>query len=174
MIAVEKKEKNANIFSVYLLGFIIACFLGWVYETVLTSAVEGRFVDRGVLPVPLLPIYGVFAVAIGFILKKDTHWFKVFVIGTVGTTVFEYICSVVTEKIFGYMLWDYFQWKLNFQGRISLFSSIIFGAFCVLYVKGVAPLAELVHEKFPKAAVIFTFALALINLGVCIWRWTAV
>ena len=72
------------------------------------------------------------------------------------------------------MLWDYFQWKLNFQGRISLFSSIIFGTFCVLYVKGVAPLSELVHEKFPKAAVIFTFALALINLGVCIWRWTAV
>ena len=164
-------NKTVTRISVYLLEFIIACFLGWVYETVLTSVVEGRFVDRGVLPVPLLPIYGFFAVVMGLLITSDTNWFKVFVIGTVGTTVFEYICSIVTEKIFGYMLWDYFQWKFNFQGRISLFSSIIFGAFCVLFVKAVAPVSEKFHEKLPKGACIVTLALAVTNLALCIMHW---
>lgn len=154
--------------SKLLLCFIAAGFVGWCYETILTSIAMGEFVNRGVLPVPLLPIYGFFSIILAGIFHKPTKVWKVFVLSTIGTTVFEYIAAIITERIFGYMLWDYFSWKFNFQGRISLFSSLIFGALSVLFVSVVKPLSEKLHEKFPKAAPICVFVLAAVNIIICV------
>ncbi len=151
--------KNLVKISSLLLQFMLAGFAGWVYETVLTSVVLGEFVDRGVLPLPILPIYGFFAVFMSVVFPPKMKWYNVLLISTIGTTIFEYIAALITERIFGYMLWDYFMWPLNFQGRISLFSSLIFGILSVLFVKAVKPFAEWLHSKFPKASTAGTFLL---------------
>lgn len=159
----ERKLSPIGAVSAAFAEFMTAGFIGWSYETLITSVYLGHFEDRGVLPVPLLPIYAFFALFLSLLYgKRKPSWIRVFAVCTVMTTVFEYIAALVTEKIFGYMLWDYFAWPLNFQGRISLFSSLIFGAFSVLYVKGVRPLILYLHGKFPKGAVIATFFLALV------------
>lgn len=145
--------------STLLLEFIIAGFVGWVYETALTSAVFHEFVDRGVLPVPFLPIYGFFAAAMSLIFKDKNKWYTVFIVSTLGITVFEYIASVVTERIFGYMLWDYFMWPLHFQGRISVFSSLIFGVLSLIFVKAVKPFSEKFHSRYPKTAAAVTLTI---------------
>lgn len=40
------------------LWFLLYAFIGWVYESVLVSVSERRWVNRGFLNGPLCPIYG--------------------------------------------------------------------------------------------------------------------
>lgn len=126
---------------VMVADFLIGGFIGWVYETVLTSIVWGRFAQRGVLHIPLLPIYGIFALGSSFFYRKEHNTVFVFVTGTIAATILEIIGAYLTEFFLHERLWDYSAWKFNFLGgRISLFSSLIFGAMCVLFVKIIHPL----------------------------------
>lgn len=44
--------------SQWLLFFYIYCFFGWVWECCYVSARKGKWVNRGFLHGPALPIYG--------------------------------------------------------------------------------------------------------------------
>lgn len=48
----------------WVLYFFIYSFLGWVWESCLVSVQQHRWVNRGFLNGPFLPIYGFGAVAI--------------------------------------------------------------------------------------------------------------
>ncbi len=146
--------------------FIICGFTGWVYETVLTSVVFGEFVDRGVLPVPILPIYALFALVLPFVFRREQNPVFITLAGAAGATVFELISSYITERIWGYQLWSYEDWKFNYEGRISLVSSLIFGALCVLFVKGIHPLSQYLQKRFGKrfAAAVYILAAVLVIL----------
>ena len=50
------------------LWFLFYSFLGWVYESILVSVQERRFVNRGFLNGPLCPIYGTGAVLASLVL----------------------------------------------------------------------------------------------------------
>ena len=52
-----------NIFQ-WLMFFYIYCFIGWCFESAYVSIKKRRFVNRGFLRLPLLPIYGSGAIAI--------------------------------------------------------------------------------------------------------------
>lgn len=145
------KEFITKKIPVMVADFIIGGFIGWVYETVLTSIVWGRFAERGVLSIPILPIYGIFAMIMPFFYKKEHNIFIVFITSTIAATIFELIGAYVTESIWHQRLWDYGDWKFNyFDGRISLFSSLIFGVMCVLFVKCIHPLTEGLIRKITK------------------------
>lgn len=45
-------------FDYYVLLFFLVSFFGWGWEVVLYLVREGRFVNRGILSGPWLPIYG--------------------------------------------------------------------------------------------------------------------
>ena len=154
---------------VLLADFIICGFIGWTYETVLTSIIFGGFVERGVLAVPILPIYGLFALVLPFIYKKEHHWLFIAVTGTLGTTVFELAAAYITEAIWHERLWSYADWKFNFfDGRISLFSSLIFGVMCVVFVKWIHPLMLWLRERFGRrfdiAVCVITAVLIVIEI----------
>ncbi|MBQ7991294.1 MAG: putative ABC transporter permease [Oscillospiraceae bacterium] len=142
--------------------FIICGFVGWVYETVLTSAVFGYYVDRGVLNIPLLPIYGVFALILPFVFPRNTSWLKIFFAGTAGATVFELAASYLTEAVLGYRLWDYYDWKFNLDGRICLGASLIFGLMILLYMKVIEPLTLYMSKN---GGVLFTIAVWTVAVG---------
>jgi uncharacterized membrane protein len=55
----------------------------------------------------------------------------VFAFGTILTTALEYIAALLLEGVFNLELWNYSEWICNFQGRISLISSFIFGIGCL-------------------------------------------
>ncbi|MGI6182232.1 MAG: putative ABC transporter permease, partial [Agathobaculum sp.] len=42
----------------WLLVFYAYCFLGWCFESTVVSVQQRRFVNRGFLRGPMLPIYG--------------------------------------------------------------------------------------------------------------------
>ncbi len=132
--------------------FITLCgLIGWCYETILTSILWERFCGffaRGFLHVPVCPIYGFFALMLLAIfqipfLRRLRSWkyaAAVFLIGTTVSTVLELISSYLLEWILGVSLWSYADWWLNFEGRISLFSSLLFGGLSLVLFLGVVPL----------------------------------
>lgn len=155
-------EKTAAL----VIEFTIYSFIGWVYETVLTSAVFGYFVDRGMLHIPICPIYGFCALALLLIFHKVKSVPAIFVLGTVLTTGAELAASYILEWFTDERLWNYADWKFNFQGRIALGSSLIFGMLCVILMKLLHPAAVHIFDKINgrkikiSAAVILAVILA--------------
>ncbi len=118
----------------YINEFTLYALAGWLYETVCESIFAHTLIlNRGYLHLPVCPIYGVGA----FIALWIMHRFKrlntaqVFVGGIIITTVVEYIAALLIEAVLHKPLWDYTPWICNFQGRVSLISSLIFGLGCV-------------------------------------------
>ncbi|MGN0620911.1 MAG: putative ABC transporter permease [Porcipelethomonas sp.] len=127
--------------------FTVCGVAGWIYETVLTSFLWGRFAERGFLHIPVLPIYGVFAFILLPVFRKHNGWLTVFFGGMIISTVMELLSSYIIEAVLHERLWSYSSWDFNFQGRISLYSSLIFGALSVLLMKAVYPGVKKFREK---------------------------
>ncbi len=143
--------------------FITICgFIGWVYETIFTSILWGHFCGffaRGLMHIPICPIYGFFALLLlAFfripLFQKLHGWKKsaaAFAAGTTICTLCELLASYLLEAILGEFLWSYDGWFCNFQGRISLFSSLLFGVLTLVLLICVAPLFRKLTAKLPKA-----------------------
>lgn len=125
--------------TLYIMEFMLCGFIGWTYETVLTSAVWGEFADRGLLSLPICPIYGVFAMVLLLLFGKRRGTLYVFAVSAAAVTVLELLSSYFLEIFFHLKLWSYEGWAFNFDGRVSLFSSLIFGGMGVLFVKLIHP-----------------------------------
>ncbi len=133
----------------YAIAFTVCSFAGWLYEVLLNLLVYGIYTDRGILHMPLCPIYGFFALFLMLVFRKHNGWLTVFFGSTMALTVLELLCSYPLEAWLGFRLWDYSAWPLHFEGRISLFSSLIFGVMSLLLVKGVQPLTGRFTEHAP-------------------------
>ena len=105
-----------------LLFFIIYSFLGWLLETVAKSIEQKKFINSGFLVGPLCPIYG----------------FGAFM-GMVILTAWEYLVGIILEKAFKTKYWDYSNYKINFQGRICLVHSTIWGILGVIFIRFIHP-----------------------------------
>lgn len=167
MFQEEKRgmRQKLDFLSELIIEFVFFGFVGWTYETVLTSISWGRFADRGWLHLPILPIYGFCGLAILLVLHKVKSVPLIFVFGTLFTTAAELASSYIIELFTDKRLWDYDSWAFNFQGRISLVSSLIFGVLCVLLIKVLHPFAGYVMHKIGDravriSAVIFLAAIA--------------
>ena len=61
-----------NIKDIFLWFLLYSC-IGWIYETILCSVKERRFINRGFLNGPYCPIYGVGAVVNLLALGRFTN-----------------------------------------------------------------------------------------------------
>ncbi len=147
--------------SAVILEFVLYGFIGWTYETVITSISWGHFADRGWLHLPICPIYGFCAFFLLLILGRLKSIPLIFLAGTAVTTAAELAASYLLEIFTDERLWDYYDWKFNFDGRVSLFSSLIFGAMCVLLIKVLHPAALRFAEKLPSPVLIGAAAVML-------------
>lgn len=147
-----KKRTKEELFSVAVIEFFLYGWIGWVYETVLTSAAWGRFAERGTLHLPILPIYGFCALLLLFTLKRVENSAAVFLLGCAVTTAAELAASYLLPLFIEERLWSYAKWPLNFEGRISLFSSIIFGLLCLLLKKTLHPLCVRLTDRMSRRA----------------------
>lgn len=87
------------------LWFLLYAFIGWVYESVLVSVSERRWVNRGFLNGPLCPIYGCGAVLAIVLLHDFTNPIEIFLISSFGASILEYITSWGMEKLFHARWW---------------------------------------------------------------------
>ena len=99
-----------------LLWFLLYSCVGWVYESVLVSVLERRWVNRGFLNGPICPIYGAGAV-LGILLLSGLrdHPVIIFLISALGASVLEFVTSWAMEKIFHARWWDYSDYRFNIQ-----------------------------------------------------------
>lgn len=124
----------------WLLLFYLYCFAGWVWESCYVSALKHKWINRGFLKGPLLPIYGsgAIVVLISTITVKE-NIFLVFIIGMIAATVLEYITGELMESIFHVRYWDYSNKPFNINGHICLLSSLAWGVFSIILVEVVNP-----------------------------------
>lgn len=147
--ALHKCHKCMNSAMGKAAEFLICAFIGWAYEVLLTLAVDGVFVNRGLFAIPICPIYGLCALLLppAVRLARVRSAGGIFIVTAAAATVFELAASYIIEAVLGYGLWSYSRWAFNFDGRISLFSSLIFGALGVLFIKVIRPGIESVGGK---------------------------
>lgn len=141
----------------WLLFFYIYCFIGWCIESTFVSVKKKKFVNRGFMRGPFLPLYGSGAVIMLFAaIPFSNNIFMIFLAGGLAATVLEYITGVTMEALFKVRYWDYSKQPLNFQGHICLGTSIAWGMLSIALVKIIhTPVERLIlslNETFALAA----------------------
>ncbi|WP_294343574.1 putative ABC transporter permease [uncultured Clostridium sp.] len=135
----------------WLLFFFIYCFVGWIWESCYVSVKSKKWINRGFLRGPMLPIYGFGTIIILIAtIPVRSNIFLVFIFGMVAATTLEYFTGVLMEKIFHVRYWDYSDEAFNFQGHICLLCSVAWGAFSILMVKVIHPPIEYVVLLIPE------------------------
>ena len=134
----------------WLLFFFLYCFLGWVWESCYVSAKQHRWVNRGFLHGPLLPIYGFGAVIILWAtLPVRGSLPLIFLLGMLAATALEYVTGAAMEALFKVRYWDYSQQPFNLNGHICLTCSLAWGAFSILLVRFLHPPVEDLVLRLP-------------------------
>lgn len=126
----------------WTLFFFWYCFLGWIWECSYVSMRQAwqnkkwKFINRGFLHGPVIPIYGFAAITILLTtigVRESTA--AVYVIGALTATLFELVTGTGMEHLFNVKYWDYSDMPLNYNGHICLFVSLLWGFFSVVLVK---------------------------------------
>ena len=115
--------------------FMMFSIVGWLWETPWVSIKSKRFINRGFLRGPYIPIYGCAIITIVFAMKlfENIENVTVFIIlvemvyMAFITASWEFVTSWGLEKVFHTRWWDYSTHKYNLQGRVSLGVSVFFG-----------------------------------------------
>ena len=127
----------------WLLIFFVYSVLGWVWESCYVSVKSKRWVNRGFLHGPWLPIYGSGAVVVLLVtLPARGRPALIFLLGMIGATVLEYVTGESMEKLFHMRYWDYSDKPLNVNGHICLGVSIGWGVFSLVLLYVLHPPVE--------------------------------
>ena len=130
--------------------FVIGAFLGDMVETVFCRLTAGVWMSRSSL------VWGPFSVVWGLALAMATVLLRqnqdksdryLFAFGTVLGGVYEYVCSAVTELLFGTVFWDYSKFKFNLGGRINLLYCFFWGIAAVMWMRYGYPLVLKLMKK---------------------------
>ncbi|MDO4862710.1 MAG: putative ABC transporter permease [Ruminococcus sp.] len=149
-----KREAWQRIFR-YVFEFVVAGFFGWMYEVATVYILYHRFDNRGILHLPIIPIYAVGAfILLAMLGERDRHPVFVFLFAAVVTTAFELGSSYLLEFIFHRQFWTYRNWWGSILDRSSVISSAIFGVLAVGYFYWLHPLSGKLCDKLPKAVCI--------------------
>lgn len=159
----------AERFCVLFLYLVIYSFLGWLLETLYCSIPKGHFVERGFLNGPYCPIYGFGALFILLILNPYVdNIFAAFVLGTLLTSILEYLTGYIMEKLFKMRWWDYSDRRFNIKGRVCLLNSVLFGVLSVILTELIHPVIASMINRLPLiikySSAIFLFIIIVIDL----------
>ena len=134
----------------WVLFFFFYCFCGWIWESCYVSIRSQRWVNRGFLHGPLLPIYGFGAVMILLVtIPVRDQPGLIFLSGMVAATALEYVTGAAMEALFKIRYWDYSRQPFNLNGHICLTSSLAWGAFSILLVRFLHPPVEDLLLRIP-------------------------
>lgn len=151
----------------WLLFFFIYCFLGWCIESTFVSIKSKKWVNRGFISGPFLPLYGSGAICVLFTsLPFQQMWLLVYLAGAVSATILEYVTGVCMEMLFKVRYWDYSNQKFNFQGHICLSSTLAWGAITVLLIYVIHPPVEYVVLQLPETMVSVVSIVLSVYVGI--------
>ena len=169
-----------------VLLFFSYSFLGWCIEVTLKYFEYHRFINRGFLTGPWLPIYGsgacLITIAVDSLSRYESGYGITFALSFVLCGCLEYFASYFMEKRFHARWWDYSTKPMNLHGRIWIGNLALFGAGGVLIVHVCNPvflsafammsffareiLAGILASIFLADYVVSHFVLKLVKTGV--------
>ena len=143
--------------------FILYSILGWFMEVVIVSSKKRKITARGFLIGPWCPIYGFGALFITLLLRKYYNDpVALFVMSFLMGTILEYVTSYLMEKLFHARWWDYSDHKFQINGRVSLTTSLGFGALGVILVYILNPFFLRIIKNIPP--IVFTIIMIIVLL----------
>jgi len=146
--------------AAFILSFFIYGFSGWIWESFICPLLTGHHIkNSGFLNGPIVPIYGVGALAVILLFSSQETILSVFLEGAVVACVIEYITSWMMEKLYHRRWWDYSDKAFQVNGRICLEGFLVFGLFSVVTVKWIQPL---LMQKLLKYSMISLVVVATI------------
>ena len=120
----------------WLFIFFAYCFLGWCFESAFVSIKSKKWINRGFMRGPFLPLYGSGATMMLVVsIPFQDNMVLTYIAGCIGSTALEYITGVTMEALFNVRYWDYSNRPFNFQGQICLRSTLTWGFFTVLMTR---------------------------------------
>ncbi len=138
--------------------FMLFSVVGWLWETPWVSIRQKKYINRGFLHGPYIPIYGCAIVTVVLTMSvfesiESSSFLLVLVqmvyIGLV-TAIWEFVTSWGLEKIFHTRWWDYSDHKFNIQGRISLYVTVFFALGGYVLWRFVLPPFEWLYSETPS------------------------
>lgn len=156
---------------IYLAMFLIYSFIGWVMEVIVTFPRYKKFVNRGFLIGPVVPIYGTGAMMITVLLTRFSYSpILLFITAVIVCSILEYSTSYVMEKLFKTRWWDYSDEFMNLNGRICLKNALAFGVLAIILIYLLNPfiidLLENIDINLLKTLVSILMIIFLIDLCV--------
>ncbi len=143
----------------WVLFFLFYCFCGWCIESSFVSWRKKRWINRGFLNGPVIPIYGSGAVVILLAtLPVRSHPVAVFFLGMAAATVLEYVTGAVMEATLRVRYWDYSDKRFNLHGYVCLNTSLAWGALSVVLVEWLHRPAERLVLSLPETVTRVTAA----------------
>lgn len=117
----------------WLFFFYFYCFFGWIFESTYVSIKSRKFVNRGFMRGPFLPIYGSGAIMMLVVsMPFQDYLVLTYFAGCVGATALELVTGIAMESLFKVRYWDYSNQRFNYKGHICLSSTIAWGFLTIL------------------------------------------
>lgn len=139
-------------FTYMLFSFFLVSIIAWFLEMVYSYIFRSKFILPGVLYGPWCPIYGVTFLILMFIIdkkdKKIHNVFKIFVIAI----IIEYLASIISDKIFNKIIWDYSNYYFNINGRVCMHMSLLFTLLGYIMIYYIEPLLRKFYNKLDREA----------------------
>lgn len=140
----------------WMFFFYFYCFFGWCFESVYVSVRKRRWVNRGFMRGPFLPLYGTGALMMLIVsMPFQDNIVLTYIAGCIGATVLEYVTGVTMEALFKVRYWDYSDQKFNFRGYVCLSSSLAWGCLTILMTKVMHKPVEQFVLAIPRNALMY-------------------
>lgn len=140
----------------WLFFFYFYCFFGWIFESAFVSLKSHKFVNRGFMRGPFLPIYGSGAIMMLVVsMPFQDNIFLTYIAGCIGATALELVTGIGMEALFKVRYWDYSNQKFNYKGHICLSSTIAWGFLTIF-------MTEYLHKGVEK--IIFLIPALTVNV----------
>ena len=133
---------GCSFYKIFLL-FVIGAFLGDITETIFCRITAGYWMSRSSLVWgPFSVVWGLALVLAAILLRggEQKSESRIFWFGVILGGAYEYVCSAVTELLFGTVFWDYSGFKFNLGGRINLLYCFFWGIAAVTWIRYGYPL----------------------------------
>lgn len=134
--------------------FFIYSFLGWLIEVLFCYIKNRKFINRGFLYGPYLPIYGFGGIFVCIIDMFIHNPFLLFIISFFICGLLEYSTSLAMEKIFNKRWWDYANKEFNLEGRICLEYLFVFGIMSLITIYYLNPFFLKIIRSINKTYII--------------------
>lgn len=156
-----------------VLYFFIYCFIGWIYETILVSVQKRKWVNRGFMHGPFLPIYGIGALlCIGSNIFSDGYWPLTFIYAVIVCTIMELCTGLAMEAIFKVRYWDYRQYPLNIKGYICPAVSALWGILAIVVSNYLHPVLSTWVAMIPYSVIeAVVYVLTIYSAGDFVVSW---